>query len=453
MQTQYYQSYPLSFQDSDSLSLVLNPPVTYNPFNIYTSAMSSLRRTKNSKRTKPLIRVSPQFNPKPKYVIAQNKQAQGNNLPKIINKNGRNIAIINRKFGYAKPVSMPVNKNTEKQVKNSKTMSGVPPEILKPKTSVSPNKIYLTKLQNEMNRDFSLSSIGEEDKVLNTETGFDDESLVSQFIVSATAGELTKLEQTLSQNCATVLDKKCLINSEDQYGRSALFYTVYQKHHDVTDYLLEKGADLHKRDHKSRTVLHYAALLGERIDISNLLDQNIIRNYLLQSIASSNSISFNSSRCLLRNGMKSVFMSSEGMRSIDTRPENLIKTELEIIDAPPVILLSGTKRPSVQKSPSHLTAQTIRNQQQETARAIVIKPGEKHLELDNPYEQKLIKTEEYKKALSQFINFRDFQDQTALHLAAQQGNINAIKALIDFGAQLFIRDYKKRVFFAIRVIL
>ena len=41
-------------------------------------------------------------------------------------------------------------------------------------------------------------------------------------------GQKNKAEQLLIVNCATMVDKKCLVNFEDQFKRSGIFYAIFK---------------------------------------------------------------------------------------------------------------------------------------------------------------------------------------------------------------------------------
>jgi len=48
------------------------------------------------------------------------------------------------------------------------------------------------------------------------------------FITAAILGKVEHMSQYLSTLCGTVLEKKLLINSGDQFGRNALFYAIFK---------------------------------------------------------------------------------------------------------------------------------------------------------------------------------------------------------------------------------
>jgi len=79
----------------------------------------------------------------------------------------------------------------------------------------------LQKTQEEMNKGF----VNEREiKVVNKE----NLKLKFELLKHAEGGEVTKIEQLLNAVCRTQLDRRLLIDGEDQYGRSAIFYALYK---------------------------------------------------------------------------------------------------------------------------------------------------------------------------------------------------------------------------------
>ena len=61
------------------------------------------------------------------------------------------------------------------------------------------------------------------------------------------------------------------------------------------------------------------------------------------------------------------------------------------------------------------------------------------------FENEYINNPEYKKTLSSFVNIKDNNGQTALHLASMCGNCLAMKLLIKYNGSAFIKDEFKKV--------
>ena len=85
--------------------------------------------------------------------------------------------------------------------------------------------------------------------------------IIKQLIIAASKGHTKKIDQILSINCSTMLDKKTLLNSTDQFDRSPIFYAVLNsiicviiEHPETIESLLNKGANLYKRDINGRTM-------------------------------------------------------------------------------------------------------------------------------------------------------------------------------------------------------
>lgn len=57
----------------------------------------------------------------------------------------------------------------------------------------------------------------------------------------------------------------------DKKMRTPLFYGIYHNNYDLTNYLLETGADTLYTDSYGRTVLHYTCILGLNKNIMLLL--------------------------------------------------------------------------------------------------------------------------------------------------------------------------------------
>ncbi len=70
---------------------------------------------------------------------------------------------------------------------------------------------------------------------------------------------------------------------------------------------------------------------------------------------------------------------------------------------------------------------------------------QKALETNSSFEKTYTVSGEYKRALSAYINSQDYEGRTALHVAALNKNMLAMKALVRNGANMFIRDCKKQV--------
>jgi len=64
------------------------------------------------------------------------------------------------------------------------------------------------------------------------------------------------------------------------------------------------------------------------------------------------------------------------------------------------------------------------------------------------FEKEYKLSDKYKAEKKKFINFRDFKGKTALHYAAARVNVKVVQLLVENGANLYIRDHKKRVMIA-----
>ena len=66
-------------------------------------------------------------------------------------------------------------------------------------------------------------------------------------------------------------------------------------------------------------------------------------------------------------------------------------------------------------------------------------------EVTYQFEKKLKRTEEYEQSLAYFVNCVDASGKTALHYAAQDNSFDIIKVLIHEEANMWIRDYARRI--------
>ena len=122
-------------------------------------------------------------------------------------------------------------------------------------------KSFLSKLQHDLNRCFPQTLNKSPVKYANKETKKDFEKIGNKFILYAGMCCIDKLDQLLTVNCNTVSDRKHLLNAEDHYGRSAVFYVIhkgtiilYIGYKDIIEFLLDKGVDLYKCDIYGRTL-------------------------------------------------------------------------------------------------------------------------------------------------------------------------------------------------------
>lgn len=65
---------------------------------------------------------------------------------------------------------------------------------------------------------------------------------------------------------------------------------------------------------------------------------------------------------------------------------------------------------------------------------------DKHLELNSSFEKEYFGTSEYRKSLLSYVNSRDQQERTALHVAALKSNLPAVKSLLARNTSPFLRD-------------
>uniref|UniRef100_A0A1X7T5U8 Uncharacterized protein n=1 Tax=Amphimedon queenslandica TaxID=400682 RepID=A0A1X7T5U8_AMPQE len=67
---------------------------------------------------------------------------------------------------------------------------------------------------------------------------------------------------TANIKCVKALLSLPLVNSKDQYGRSALMIAAHKGNIPIFQLLIKKGANLYDKDNGSRTVMHWAATSG-----------------------------------------------------------------------------------------------------------------------------------------------------------------------------------------------
>eukprot|EP00826_Nyctotherus_ovalis_P039510 TRINITY_DN3806_c0_g2_i5.p1 TRINITY_DN3806_c0_g2~~TRINITY_DN3806_c0_g2_i5.p1 ORF type:complete len:187 (-),score=39.21 TRINITY_DN3806_c0_g2_i5:901-1461(-) len=110
---------------------------------------------------------------------------------------------------------------TRRYRRNYTTVITTPP---KQQAEVSP---LIAKLHTELDKRFSVL----DDKAMPATLKpikSKKANMIMRLIEHSAAGEQEKLEQVLSSSSTTVQEKKALVNLEDQYGRSPLFYAVYR---------------------------------------------------------------------------------------------------------------------------------------------------------------------------------------------------------------------------------
>lgn len=83
----------------------------------------------------------------------------------------------------------------------------------------------LSKAREEINKQFPGS--GAEQRAVKSAGKESSETVVKLFKYS-NAGETGKVEQLLNAVCKTLLDKRRLVNSGDQFGRSPIFYAMFK---------------------------------------------------------------------------------------------------------------------------------------------------------------------------------------------------------------------------------
>lgn len=67
--------------------------------------------------------------------------------------------------------------------------------------------------------------------------------------------------------------------------------------------------------------------------------------------------------------------------------------------------------------------------------------------LDTSFESRYFISSEYKKTKQSFINAKDSDGHTALHVVAFNNNVKGVKMLLKYGGCPFIKDLQERVFF------
>ena len=86
----------------------------------------------------------------------------------------------------------------------------------------------------------------------------------------------------------------------------------------------------------------------------------------------------------------------------------------------------------------------MRNREAE-CKIVIHETQDEKYSLNKSFENAYTSSIEYKKLLGSFMNTKDNNGQTALHIAASNNNLEGIKTLIEYGASLFIRDVNGKV--------
>ena len=117
-------------------------------------------------------------------------------------------------------------------------------------------------MQKNINKDFSFT---EKNTKVAPKTSNRErhrlEDVPGNFILAVISGRFKQMENYLSGFCATVVERRILVNAEDEYCRSPIFSAVFKGlfvlyslgNHEVVDFLIHSGADPRKRDYKGRT--------------------------------------------------------------------------------------------------------------------------------------------------------------------------------------------------------
>jgi hypothetical protein len=71
--------------------------------------------------------------------------------------------------------------------------------------------------------------------------------------------------------------------------------------------------------------------------------------------------------------------------------------------------------------------------------------SEAEYELDSSFEREYMRSSAYEQAERMFVNKRDYEGNTALHIASKRGNMAALKALLRANASMFLRNGQGQV--------
>ena len=153
--------------------------------------------------------------------------------------------------------------------------------------------------------------------------------------------------------------------------------------------------------------MHYGAISGENIGLSIVLDKNLSENIEKKKVEEKK---------------------TEKDFEFKSNP-NTTKHNDELF-----------RKTSLKKNKDYkVVVQTVQN-------------DNKTYELNSSFESKYINSAEYKKSLNSFINLKDNNGHTAIHIAVLNNNLNGIKTFIEYGASVFIRDNQEKVYMFIMLV-
>ncbi len=137
-------------------------------------------------------------------------------------------ALIDKRTNLTEPSSLKRGRSKPRQKQRvSRTILASPQSKGQ---SVAPSELSSFRAaQAELNRDFEFADNG--GGLGDPKLPFRAETFRAPlvFLLAATNGNAELLEKFVEKQCVTTKDRKFLLNSEDEFGRSAIFYAVHKR--------------------------------------------------------------------------------------------------------------------------------------------------------------------------------------------------------------------------------
>jgi ankyrin repeat protein len=91
------------------------------------------------------------------------------------------------------------------------------------------------------------------------------------FFLACKTGNIQEIENSLKSS----FFNRVGVNKRNEEGKTALIMAIIDNNYDICEFLIKKGADVNKKDHKNRnwTALFYASI-GKNVKILQLLIDN-----------------------------------------------------------------------------------------------------------------------------------------------------------------------------------